>query len=103
MITIIVCLISFISITESIQRVKCDYFSEWEKDWMGSDIAEAGQICLFNLTSPHQRWKLNHDFSCGESKTRVVMCQKAFEQFQYVSLCIIMIICMQFLALLILL
>ena len=84
-ISITVCLISFISITESIQRVQCDYFSEWENDWMGSDIAEAGQICLFNLTSPYRRWKLKDDFSCGESKTRVVMCQKAFEQFKYVS------------------
>ena len=76
-----------------IQQVNCKYHKDWTNpdvtDWDQTDLAEVGEICLFNVENsnpnpnPNQEkhWILQKDFTCGSDTTRIVMCQKAFDLF----------------------
>ena len=74
-----------------IQQVTCKYHKDWTNpdvtDWDQTDLAEVGEICLFNVENPNpHHWNPNHwilpkDFNCGSDTTRIVMCQKAFDLF----------------------
>ena len=73
-----------------IQNVTCKYHKDWTNpdvtDWDQTDLAEVGEICLFNVENPNpnhlnpKHWILPN-FNCGPDTTRIVMCQKAFDLF----------------------
>ena len=68
-----------------IQQVTCKYHKDWTNpdvtDWDQTDLAEVGEICLFNVENQEKHWILQKDFTCGSDTTRIVMCQKAFDLF----------------------
>ena len=73
-----------------IQEVTCKYHKDWTNpdvtDWDQTDLAEVGEICLFNVENPNpNHLNPNHwilpNFNCGPDTTRIVMCQKAFDLF----------------------
>ena len=68
-----------------IQQVTCKYHKDWTNpdvtDWDQRDLAEVGEICLFNVENQEKHWILEKDFTCGPDSTRIVMCQKAFDLF----------------------
>ena len=69
-----------------IQEVTCKYHKDWTNpdvtDWDQTNLAEVGEICLFNVENPNpNHWILPKDFNCGSDTTRIVMCQKAFDLF----------------------
>ena len=69
-------------------QINCEYFSNWTSvDWGNEHIhEEAGKICQFNVDSisSQEHWSMG-DFSCGSSSRRIVMCEKAFDLFKFVS------------------
>ena len=68
-----------------IQQVTCKYHEDWTNpdvtDWDQTDLAEVGEICLFNVENPNPNHWILPNFSCGSDTTRIVMCQKAFDLF----------------------
>ena len=87
----IVIVLCFIKVAQStVENVSCNYFSDWTGSdphvniW-GTDAAEAGEVCHFNVRDTQSHWKLTERFSCGTNKRRIVMCEKAFDLFKKVS------------------
>ncbi len=69
-------------------EIKCENFEAWsEVDWQGHHREEAGEVCKFDVdqVSPQELWIMSN-FSCGSSSRRIVMCEKAFDLFKFVSL-----------------
>ena len=68
-----------------IQEVTCKYHKDWTNpdvtDWDQTDLAEVGEICLFNVENPNPNHWIFPNFNCGSDTTRIVMCQKAFDLF----------------------
>ena len=68
-----------------IQEVTCKYHKDWTNpdvtDWDQTDLAEVGEICLFNVENPNPNHWILPNFNCGSDTTRIVMCQKAFDLF----------------------
>ena len=71
------------------QKVDCRDFRNWTDYWVKEYPEEissvAGKICHFDLENHDDRWTLNQNFTCGGGNFRVVMCQKAFDLFVWVS------------------
>ena len=68
-----------------IQKVTCKYHKDWTNpdvtDWDQTDLAEVGEICLFNVENPNPNHWILPNFNCGPDTARIVMCQKAFDLF----------------------
>jgi len=71
------------------ENISCNYYASWEEgDHFsgnhGQDRHGVGQVCEFQVENNQAtQWQLTESFECGNSGTRVIMCEKAFEFFKW--------------------